>query len=239
MSNPITRAVQRIKELKPYLDSLSKFTGSVALARAGLEAKNHADYQRGLSGILEGAEQLRKHWDALKEPFDKYRAGQSTTRSAALLAYGTQVREALVAYSDKPSDALVPATGGDPDKPIPVGFATAQRWVDLVSQIKQGEWAEAIEREKWNEYALAIFAFGPAGIAYVVAKELGVMPDIGAAIDSIDKEFGISEQIKKQADDLASFWRGVKIAAGVAGGIATLVSLGYFIRSFRQIDRQA
>lgn len=236
MSDTITRAVQRIRDLKPYLDSLSNFTGSLALAHRGLQAKKHSDYQRGLSGILTGATELLKHFDANKEGLDKLRAGSSVPRSAALLAYSALVREALVAYTKTPSDALRPAEGGDPDKPIAVGFSIAQRWVDLISQIKQGEWAEAQEREKWNEYALAIFAFGPAGVVYVVGRETGVLPDIGAAIDSIDRELGISEGLKEQADRVAKMWFGVKVAAGVTAGIAALFGVGYLVRSFRQAD---
>ena len=236
MVSPVTRAVQRIKELQPYVASLGKFISGVALARDGLAKKNHADYQRGLSGILGGAEELRKHFDALKEPLEKLRAGSTAARSAALLVQATQIRAALVAYESKPSDALIPAQGGDPDKPFPVGFAIAQRWVDVVSQIKQGEWAEAIEREKWNEYAIAVFAFGPAGIVYVLAKEMGVVPDVGAAIAALDKKLGISEELEKQKENLDKFWFGVKVAAGVTAGIAGLFGVGYLVRSFRGND---
>ncbi|MEZ4453078.1 MAG: hypothetical protein R3B09_26695, partial [Nannocystaceae bacterium] len=189
--------IARVKELQVYIDSLTEFVGGVALAWSALAAKDHAQYQKGLSGILTGAEALRKHLDALKGPLDELRAKSSATRSSALLASATMVREALVAYENKPADALVPAPGGDPEKPVPVGFAAAQRWVDLVSQIKSGEWAEAREREKWNEYAIAVFAFGPAGIVYVLAKEMGVVPDVGAAIAALDKKLGISEELEK------------------------------------------
>ena len=236
MSDAITRAVERIRSLTPYLESLSTFTGSIALAQAGAAAKNNADYQRGLTGIQTSAQELTKHLDSLKEPLDKLRASAGIARSAALLGYSTIIRSALVAYTQNPTDALRSAEGGDPKKPIAVGFATAQRWVDLVSQVKQGEWAEAREREKLNEYALAVFAFGPAGVVYVVAKEAGVMPDIGAAIESIDKELGISDGIKEQADRVARIWTGVKIAAGVTAGIAALFGAGYLVRSFRRAD---
>ena len=62
------------------------------------------------------------------------------------------------------------------------------------------------------------------------------MPDIGAAIDSIDRELGISEGLKEQADRVAKMWFGVKVAAGVTAGIAALFGVGYLVRSFRQID---
>ncbi|MEZ4450981.1 MAG: hypothetical protein R3B09_15980 [Nannocystaceae bacterium] len=236
MSSVVTKAVERILELKPYLDDLSTFTGSIALAQKALQTKNNSDYTRGLSGILEASKALLGHLDALQEPLDKLRAKSTTARSAALLGLFTMLRSTLVAYADKPSDALKPAAGGDPQKPLAVGFATAQRWVDLVSQIKQGEWAEAEDREKLNESMLAIFAFGPAGIVYVLAKEAGLAPDLGAALQSLDEELGISEALKKQAEGLARFWFGVKVAAGVTGGIAALFGVGYLVRSFRHVD---
>lgn len=225
--------IARVKELQVYIDSLTEFVGGVALSWSALAAKDHAQYQKGLSGILSGAEALRKHLDSLKGPFDELRAKSTATRSSALLASATMVREALVAYEKKPADALVPAPGGDPEKPVPVGFSTAQRWVDLVSQIKSGEWAEAREREKWNEYAIAVFAFGPAGIVYVLAKEMGVVPDVGAALAALDKKLGISEELEKQKENLDKIWFGVKVAAGVTAGIASLFGIGYLVRSFR------
>lgn len=236
MSDVITRAVERIKELKPYLDDLSRFTGSIAVAQEALQTKNNANYTRGLTGILESSKALVGHLDALEEPLDKLRAKSSTARSAALLGLWTMLRSTLIAYADKPSDALKPAAGGDPQKPLAVGFATAQRWVDLVSQIKQGEWAEAQEREKMNEYMLAVFAFGPAGIVYVLAREAGIAPDLGAALRSLDEQLGISEELRKQGENLDKFWFGLKVAAGVTAGIATLFGVGYLVRSFRGVE---
>ena len=238
MASVISDALERIKQLQPYLDTLKKYGGSIALARDGKETQQNADYLQGLSGIQVASAELVKHLDALKGPFDALRSASSATRSAVLLAQWTFVRKVLEGYAANPSDALRPATGADadPKKPLPVGLATGQQWADLVGKIKAGEWAEAREREKWSEYALALFAFGPAGVFYVTAKETGVADKMGDALNDLDESLGISEGLQKHAESVDNFWFGVKVAAGVTAGVAGLFAIGYVVRSFRGKD---
>lgn len=238
MASVISDALERIKQIQPYMDTLKKYGGSIAVARRGKETQQNADYLQGLSGIQVASAELVAHLDALKGPFEALRAASSATRSAVLLAQWTLVRKILEGYTTNPSDALRPATGADadPQKPMPVGLATGQQWADLVGKIKAGEWAEAREREKWTEYAIAVFAFGPAGVFYVTAKETGVADQMGEALSDLDESLGISEGLREQAESIGKVWTGVKIAAGVTAGIAGLFGVGYLIRSLRRSD---
>ncbi|MEZ4448155.1 MAG: hypothetical protein R3B09_01665 [Nannocystaceae bacterium] len=238
MATVISDALERIKQVQPYMESLKKYGGSVAFAKRGKETQQNADYLQGLSGIQVASAELVKHLDALKAPFDALRNGSSATRSAVLLTQWTFTRKVLEGYAANPSDALRPATGADadPNQPMPVGLATGQQWADLVGKIKAGEWAEAREREKWTEYALAVFAFGPAGVFYVLAKESGAADKVGDALHDLDESLGISEGLQKQAESLGKIWFGVKVAAGVTAGIASLFGVGYLIRSLRSHD---
>jgi len=202
------------------LDVIESHSKTLGVFLNGIQAaeKRDDDYTAALAAIKAGASAMHSE----SETSDWKWAARYRLMDLA------RIRLALEGFIADPETALK-SVGGRP-----IGYGTAQLWVDMAIEIVKGDWEEARQRRKMSPAELVLFAVGPFGLVPLLASHgKEVVPKAAEAVGLEDEYEDLRDGLEatKQGAEKAAFW--LKVGAGVVIAGAAVAGTAAIVHSVR------